>query len=118
MHQKEGLFEPSSVTLKSWAKEQFAYSQITLATTSDLKDKFQSLKEEILETQKKLADQHTFSLASAEARRKRKRKRDNASKTKQRKSTPSKPEQEISLSCCVKTKKSLLWWLTLMTAAS
>ena len=39
MHQKEGLFEPSSVTLKSWAKEQFAYSQKTLATTSDLKDK-------------------------------------------------------------------------------
>ena len=85
MHQKEGFFEPSSVTLKSWAKEQFAYSQITLATTSDLKDKFQSLKEEILETQKKLADQHKFSHASAEARRKRKRKRDNASKTKQRK---------------------------------
>ena len=25
MHQKEGLFQPSSVTLKSWAKEQFAY---------------------------------------------------------------------------------------------
>lgn len=85
MHQKEGLFEPSSVTLKSWAKEQFAYSQKTLATTSDLKDKFQSLKEEILETQKKLADQHKFSLASAEARRKRKWKRDNASKAKQRK---------------------------------
>ena len=85
MHQKEGLFEPSSVTLKSWAKEQLAYSQKTLATTSDLKDKFQSLKEEILETQKKLADQHKFSLASAEARRKRKWKRDNASKAKQRK---------------------------------
>ena len=84
MHQKEGLFEPSSVTLKSWAKEQFAYSQKTLATTSDLKDKFQSLKEEILETQKKLADQHKFSLASAEARRKQKQ-RDNASKAKQRK---------------------------------
>ena len=43
------------------------------------------MKEEILETQKKLADQHKFSLASAEARRKRKRKRDNASKAKQRK---------------------------------
>ena len=25
MHQKEGFFQPSSVTLKSWAKEQFAY---------------------------------------------------------------------------------------------
>ena len=25
MHQKEGLFQPSSVTLTSWAKEQFAY---------------------------------------------------------------------------------------------
>ena len=44
-----------------------------------------SVKEEILETQKKLADQHKFSLASAEARLKRKRKRDSASKAKQRK---------------------------------
>ena len=118
MHQKEGFFELSSVTLKSWAKKQFAYSQKTLATTSDLKDKFQSLNEEILETQKKLADQHKFSLASAEARRKRKENGTMRVGPNNAKSTPSKPEQEISLSCGVKTKKSLLWWLTLMTAAS
>lgn len=85
MHPKEGLFEQLSVKLKSWSKEQFAYSRETLATTSDQKDKLQSLKEEILGTHKKLADQHKFSLESAENRRKRKRKCDNANKAKQRK---------------------------------
>lgn len=85
MHPKEGLFEQLSVKLKSWAKEQFAYSWETLATTSDKKDKLQSLKEEILGTHKKLADQHKFSLESAEDRRKRKQKCDNANKAKQRK---------------------------------
>ena len=52
--------------LKPWANEEFSYVEDTLADTLHLKEELQSLKEEIVSTQAKLAERDRFEIASTE----------------------------------------------------
>ena len=63
---KEGLFQAGGMKLKPWANEEFSYVEDTLADTLHLKEELQSLKEEIVSTQAKLAERDRFEIASTE----------------------------------------------------